>query len=67
MDNLYKTGIQSIKTNGFYIGGILLKDKQLVESTNMNFYSWQEWDEPTFHERLKPSYYIMQNALGKIK
>ena len=67
MDDLYKTGIQSTKTNGFYIGGIRLKEKQVVESTKMNLYSWQESDTPAFHERLKPSYYIMQDAFGKLK
>ena len=67
MDDLYKTGIQSIKTNGFYIGGILLKEKQVVDSTNMNLYSWPDWDTPSSHERLKPSYFMMQDAFGKIK
>lgn len=67
MDDLYKTGIESIKTNGFYIGGIMLKDKQLVESSDMNLYSWEEWDTPSFHERLKPSYFIIKDAFGKIK
>lgn len=28
-------------------------------------YSWKEWEEPTFHERLKDSYYILQEAYGK--
>jgi len=67
MDNLYIGGIQSVKTSGFYIGGILLKENKVVESTAMNLYSWQEWETPSFHERLKPSYYILQDAFGKIK
>lgn len=67
MDDLYKAGIQSMKTNGFYLGGILLKEKQVVDSTAMNLYSWQEWETPSFHERLKPSYFIMQDAFGKIR
>jgi len=67
MDNMYIGGIQSVKTNGFYLGGLLLKNKQVVESTAMNLYSWQEWETPTYHERLKPSYYIMQNAFEKLK
>jgi len=67
MDDLYKTGIQSIKTEGFYIGGILLKDNQVIDSTDMNLYSWSEWDTPSFHERLKPSYFIAKEAFAKIK
>ena len=66
MDNMYIGGIQSVKTNGFYIGGILLKNKQEVESTAMNLYSWQEWEAPTYHERLKPSYFIIQDAFRKL-
>ena len=67
MDNMYIGGLQSVKTNAFYIGGLLLKNKQVVESTAMNLYSWQEWETPTYHERLKPSYYIMQDAFEKLK
>lgn len=67
MDDLYKAGIQSMKINGFNIGGILIKEKQVVDSTTMNLYSWQEWGMPSFHERLKPSYYIVKEAFGKIK
>lgn len=67
MDDLYKSGIQSIKTDGFHIGGILLKDNQVIDSTDMNLYSWSEWDTPSYHERLKPSYYITKDAFGKIK
>ena len=68
MDNLYKNGIQPIKTNGFYIGGILLDgNKKVIDSTDMNIYSWQEWENPSYHERLKPSYYTMKDALEKIK
>ncbi|WP_176786163.1 hypothetical protein [Desulfosporosinus hippei] len=67
MDDLYKAGIQSIKTNGFYIGGILLKENHVVGSTTMNLFSWQEWDTPSFHERLKPSYFIIQDAFANIK
>lgn len=34
--------------------------------TDMNIFSWKEWEMPTYHERLKPSYYIMRDAFNSI-
>ena len=66
IDDLYKSGIQSIKTDGFYIGGILFQENKVIESIDMNLYSWQEWDMPSYHERLKPSYFIMKEAFANL-
>ncbi|MBL0386410.1 S-layer homology domain-containing protein [Tumebacillus sp. ITR2] len=30
-------------------------------------YTWAKWDVPTYHERLKDSYYILQNAFKNYK
>lgn len=30
-------------------------------------FEWDKWDEPTYHERLKQSYYIIQDAFGRYK
>ncbi|MEZ4509122.1 MAG: hypothetical protein R2881_05605 [Eubacteriales bacterium] len=29
-------------------------------------YSWESWDLPTYHERLKKSYYIVQDLFAAI-
>ena len=33
----------------------------------MEYYSWEPWSVPTFHERLKPSYYILKDAFKALK
>lgn len=67
MDDLHKNGIKPIKSSGFYFGEILLKNNKEIESADMKFYSWSAWDRPTYHERLKQSYYLMKDAFAKIK
>lgn len=68
MDNFYeKKEIAPLKIQGIYLGGILSKDNIEIENSSMEFYSWDEWDVPTYHERLKPSYYILKKAFESIK
>ncbi|WP_270180795.1 hypothetical protein [Alkalihalobacillus sp. CinArs1] len=43
-----------------------LDDETLTVSEFAQF-EWDEWDEPTYHERLKQSYYIIQEAFGRYK
>lgn len=31
------------------------------------FYSWQQWDQPTYHERKKKSFDILRHAFGSVK
>lgn len=66
MGDLYKNnGLKSEKVEGFYFGAGILND---TESTiGMGYYSWKPWDVPTYHERLKPSYYKLQETFGEIK
>ncbi|WP_217591981.1 hypothetical protein [Cohnella sp. GbtcB17] len=32
-----------------------------LRAADMNVYSWSGWELPTYHERLKASYYVLQN------
>jgi hypothetical protein len=67
MDDMYKTGIRPVETDGLYSGVIYnMRDKQL-EQSNMALYSWNKWDLPSYHERLKPSYYILKKAFKEIE
>lgn len=66
MGDLYNGGIKPIKTDGFYIGAVLMKNNNAYDTTDMNIFSWKEWEMPTYHERLKPSYYIMKDAFNSI-
>lgn len=67
MGDLYKNkGIKAEKIDEIYVGaGIYHKDSRPVE-IGVDSYTWQNWENPTFHERLKPSYYIMKKAFEEI-
>lgn len=68
MDDFHeRKQIVPLKIEGIYIGGILIKNNIVIENSNMEFYHWNEWNEPTYHERLKPSYYILKKAFDEIE
>ncbi|MEC2078595.1 hypothetical protein P9F21_21710, partial [Metabacillus fastidiosus] len=65
----------SQKIKGISAAVIVVNDKNSVEDSapkaqdqrmnNWLHYSWDNWDEPEYHERLKKSYEIMQQAFAK--
>lgn len=61
-----KNEIAPQRIQGLYIGGVLSKNNAITEDSNMEFYNWDEWDIPTYHERLKPSYDILKKAFKAI-
>lgn len=67
MNDLYINGIHPIKTEGVYAGLIHLKGETILQNTEMKLYSWNEWNVPEYHERLKSSYYILKEAFGRIR
>lgn len=62
-----KKEIAPLKIKGIYIGSILFKNNVVTENSNMKFYYWNKWEVPTYHERLKPSYYILKKTFNDIK
>ena len=67
MNDLHINGIQPIETEGISAGVGILEGANLIKNIEMNLYSWEKWDMPTYHERLKPSYYILKEAFSKYK
>ncbi|MGV8905533.1 MAG: family 2 glycosyl transferase [Acetobacterium sp.] len=65
MNDLHLEGIEPIKTQGISAGVGILPTTGDPGTIAMNLYNWEEWDIPTYHERLKPSYYILKDAFGK--
>lgn len=66
MDDLYNNdGFKNIQIEGFYIGAIYKKDSSLIR-TSMKQYTWENWDMPKYHERLKKSYYILKKTFMEI-
>ena len=64
MGDFYKNAsIKGQKTEGFYFGAKIIKDSLYDNNEiEMGYYSWDPWTVPTFHERLKPSYYTLKDA-----
>ena len=62
MDDFFvKRGITSTAVTDFYFGlGVLSKTKNIALSGT---YTWNGWETPTYHERLKPSYYYLKEKL----
>ncbi|WP_107924169.1 hypothetical protein [Lysinibacillus parviboronicapiens] len=72
MGDLYKNGeLASIKVDNIYIGAVFV-DKEgtvvqsLPEADNqllpaLSAYTWDAWQTPKYEERLKQSYYILQD------
>ena len=53
--------------DGFHFGAGIIKEGHDNETIDMYPYSWDIWEKPTFHERLKPSYYMVKDAFKRIK
>jgi len=65
IDDMYSRGkIAETKVKGFSFGVENIKDGMTKGTQNlpMTTYEWKEWEQPTFHERLKPSYFILQQG-----
>lgn len=71
MGDMYKDGIESsVFIDELYIGALYVNsDGELIDSfpslsneklSKLKGYSWENWDEPQFEERLKQSYYIIK-------
>ena len=65
MDDLHRAGIEPVKTSGLYAGVGLIRDNKTAAQIEMKGYQWAAWDLPAFHERLKPSYFILQSAFAQ--
>ncbi|WP_377890957.1 hypothetical protein [Alkalihalobacillus sp. R86527] len=57
--------------DGIDVKSILDTEPNLKDGTlngdRFGRFDWKQWDEPTYHERLKQSYYIIQEAFGRYK
>ncbi|MCK7487629.1 MAG: hypothetical protein MZU97_20510 [Bacillus subtilis] len=49
--------------DGFYIGAVNASGSRRLLSA---LYSWEMWEIPVYHERLKKSYYLVQTAFQAI-
>ncbi|WP_312097174.1 hypothetical protein [Niallia sp.] len=79
MADFWKKGLEGSEyIKGIQIAAVLEKENELVSSLpaiskddaissdSSKWYTWDEWEEPVYHERLKASYYILQDAFSAI-
>lgn len=79
MSDLWKNGLNgSKKIDGIRIAMVMSEkgkvnqtipqttDKLLMED-DVFLYTWNEWDHPVYHERLKKSYEIIKKTFGSVK
>ncbi|WP_182199347.1 hypothetical protein [Paraliobacillus salinarum] len=60
MGDLWDGGLNSSQTiDGINIG-VVTTNSDVANQQFSTFYSWDNWNQPAYHERLKKSYYIMQ-------
>lgn len=76
MGDLWKNGLTGSETfNGIRIAMVMMEKgeiKQTIPQTTVNklmeddvyLYSWNEWDQPVYYERLKKSYEIIKKTYG---
>ncbi|UVI30986.1 family 2 glycosyl transferase [Paenibacillus spongiae] len=65
IDDMYARGkITELKVKGMSFGVEHIKQGMTKGAQNLTMteYDWKEWEHPTFHERLKPSYFILQQG-----
>lgn len=71
MDPSTKTRMANFKGDNVFTGEpfdyIYIGASTVNDSMSLAPYTWDNWGLPTYHERLKQSYYIVQEALKDIK
>ena len=59
--------IRAQTIDGLHIGATIVKQGKNAETTiGMGYYSWKPWTLPTYHERLKKSYPILQKKFQEL-
>ena len=59
--------IKAKKIDGIHIGAAVVKQGETAGTTvGMGYYTWKPWTLPTYHERLKKSYFILQKSFQEL-
>lgn len=68
MDDFYTMqNIVAMDTDDWSAGMGIYDSKSEQEIKLSGTYTWEEWTLPTYHERLKPSYYILKDQLPQFE
>lgn len=68
MDDLHKGGIRPVKIRGIYVSFLAGGDdgSGSRSASRYAFFSWEEWERPSYHERLKRSYEIVKRGFAEL-
>ena len=59
--------IRAQTIDGLHIGATVVKQgKNAATTVGMGYYTWEPWTLPTYHERLKKSYPILQKKFQEL-
>ncbi len=65
-DDYYETfDITPISIKGIYAGVTVKETNETINRIDSKLYKWNQWTKPTYHERLKKSYYLLKEELSK--
>ncbi|MCM1990223.1 hypothetical protein [Oceanirhabdus seepicola] len=65
-DDYYDTfDITPISIKGIYAGVTVKENNDTINRIDSKLYKWNQWTKPTYHERLKKSYYLLKEELSK--
>jgi len=68
MDDFYSVqNISAINFENFSFGMGVLKQGESLDVSLSGSYTYDAWKTPTYHERLKPSYYVLQEGLTEFE
>ncbi len=74
MGDMWQKGLQSSETiDGIRVGvyedgfSYPAKEGHMLDATHFYTYTWDGWEEPTYHERLKRSYEIVKQTYKKFE
>lgn len=58
---------ESEEMSGYYIDEIYVGVNTAENSVDLEAYTWDNWNYPAYHERLKQSYYILKDCYAELK
>lgn len=65
-DDYYATfDISPISIEGIYTGITIKEGNKLIHRLDSKMFKWKQWTKPTYHERLKKSYYLLREELTR--
>jgi len=67
-DDYYETyEVRGLSVRQIFLTGFCRTEEEIVSATGWGAYTLETWKTPTYHERLKQSYYLLQQVFAAVK